>query len=194
MGPSARLRELILAGFDVRAHTPAAIVKILNRQTFFVETESESEARTKVIQRETTAEAARYAPVRGVEACASTEAWRSVPGYEGAYEVSDKGRVRSLDRTAVDRRGGKRTFRGRMLTLGYDGLGYPSISVCRSGTSRKRLVHKLVTEAFLGPCPKGKEVCHNDGDHSNSRLNNLRYDTKRSNVLDCMRHSLECRP
>ena len=45
-------------------------------------------------------------------------------------------------------------------------------------------VHKLVALTFLGPCPEGKEVLHNDGDPKNNRLDNLRYGTRTENILD----------
>jgi hypothetical protein len=54
------------------------------------------------------------------------------------------------------------------------------------GASRK--VHRLVLEAFVGPCPPGMECCHNDGNPLNNRLDNLRWDTRRSNQLDRNRH------
>lgn len=50
------------------------------------------------------------------------------------------------------------------------------------------LVHRLVLEAFIGPCPPGMECCHNDGNYRNNRLDNLRWDTHKSNILDRMRH------
>lgn len=55
-------------------------------------------------------------------------------------------------------------------------------------TTTCRLVHHLVLEAFVGPCPEGMECCHNDGDNSNNRLGNLRWDTKRSNESDKSKH------
>ncbi len=52
-------------------------------------------------------------------------------------------------------------------------------------------VHWVVMLAFVGPCPKGLIVCHNDGDKTNNRLSNLRYDTQRSNALDRTKHQLK---
>jgi hypothetical protein len=50
------------------------------------------------------------------------------------------------------------------------------------------LVHRLILEAFRGPCPKGMEACHNDGDSTNNVINNLRWDTTKNNHLDKQRH------
>ncbi len=49
-------------------------------------------------------------------------------------------------------------------------------------------VHRVVMEAFVGPCPDGMEVCHGDGDPMNARLDNLRYDTRKANHADKKRH------
>jgi HNH endonuclease len=51
-----------------------------------------------------------------------------------------------------------------------------------------RTVHTLVLQAFVGPCPAGMEACHYDGDKANNKLGNLRWDTKRANELDAIRH------
>jgi len=51
-----------------------------------------------------------------------------------------------------------------------------------------KLVHRLVLEAFAGPCPDGMEACHGDGDPTNNRRLNLRWDTRSSNQLDTVRH------
>lgn len=52
----------------------------------------------------------------------------------------------------------------------------------------KEWAHRMVAEAFLGPCPKGLEVCHGDGNPINNRVGNLRYDTHRNNMLDAIQH------
>jgi hypothetical protein len=58
---------------------------------------------------------------------------------------------------------------------------------------KHRLVHRLVLEAFVGPCPDGMECCHDDGNPSNNRLDNLRWDTKRNNQNDRLRHGTHIR-
>lgn len=49
-------------------------------------------------------------------------------------------------------------------------------------------VHRLVLEWFVGPCPEGMEACHNDGDSTNNRLDNLRWDTRKANIIDSVKH------
>lgn len=119
------------------------------------------------------------------------ENWRDVPGYEGAYEVSDLGRVRSLDRfIAFDHPTRPGLWRrGRMRRTPVGNHGYPTVSLtCTRHRQRARLVHRLVLEAFVGPCPPGMEACHNNGDRTDSRLVNLRWDTSTENNRDTVRH------
>ena len=115
------------------------------------------------------------------------ELWKPVVGFEGSYEVSNMGRVRSLDREWVqEARGG--TFylykrKGQMLKPGPSG-GYPSVVLGRNNT---RLVHRLVAEAFIGPYPEGQEVRHKDGTRANPCLYNLEYGTRSQNIEDEVR-------
>lgn len=118
----------------------------------------------------------------------STEKWLPVVGHEGAYEVSDSGRVRSLDRVLA--RG--HNVRGLMLKLVSQAASGPdarqTVSIHQDGKQSTRLVHHLVLEAFVGPRPVGMEACHGDGDASNNTLSNLRWDTHRENEADKLRH------
>jgi HNH endonuclease len=61
------------------------------------------------------------------------------------------------------------------------------------GKSKIFPVHRLVAGAFLGPCPDGMETCHNDGDNWNNVLSNLRYDTHKNNMADCVSHGTHSR-
>lgn len=124
----------------------------------------------------------------------STEEWRPVLGYEGFYEVSDRGRVRSIDRkinVVEHSRRYRRKRRGCMLCFGAS-RGRPIVSLNRSG-KRTFFVHRLVLEAFVGHCPEGLECCHKDGDKTNNRRGNLRWDTKASNIADRERHGTTAR-
>lgn len=106
------------------------------------------------------------------------ERWLPIAGYEGLYDVSDLGRVRSLPRqTRTGLRG------GQVLIPRPDADGYLLVNLSRDGIKTTRKVHQLVAEAFLGPCPPGLEVCHN---RPNSRdcaeAANLRYGTRSENI------------
>jgi hypothetical protein len=120
---------------------------------------------------------------------ATPEQWRPIPTWEGLYEVSDLGRVRSLPRLVPSPRGGYRNHRGGILTGSVaHSTGYRVCTLVDAESGRKHyaLIHRLVLEAFVGPCPPGLECCHNDGDRSNAALANLRWDTRSSNTLDAV--------
>lgn len=114
----------------------------------------------------------------------SSETWKPVVGYEGAYEVSDLGNVRSLAR--MDRRG--RRVKARTLASGIAGNGYLLVSLWRDGRGESRMVHQLVAAAFLGPRPEGMDICHADGNRTNPAAANLRYDTRAANLADARAH------
>jgi hypothetical protein len=117
------------------------------------------------------------------------EQWRPIPGYEGSYEVSDHGRVRSLDRQVPHAKYGTMRVRGGLLQT-INVHGRPGITLHDCGKRRQALVHSLMLEAFVGPRPPGHEACHGDGDKRNNRLGNLRWDTTSANVLDQVRHGV----
>lgn len=116
------------------------------------------------------------------------EHWLPVVGYEGRYEISDQGRVRSLDQK-VPNRHGMRIARGRMLSL-YFGDRYVKVRLKQGDRGRTWNVHQLLAEAFIGPRPDGTEVCHNNGVHHDNRVENIRYDTHSENQIDQVRHGL----
>lgn len=129
------------------------------------------------------------------------ERWLPVEDYVGYYEVSDYGRVRSLDRVVIYKTNIPHTHRGIILTPAViDDYGHLVVSLNKRGVSATRYVHLLVLRAFKGPCPEGLEGCHNDGDASDNRVASLRYDTHSSNMQDAVRHGTygrgydPCRP
>lgn len=109
------------------------------------------------------------------------EEWRDIPGWEGIYQVSNQGRIRSL---GVGNRKGKIL---KPAPYGRD-RRHLGVSLWRNNKGKTMKVHRLVASAFIGPCPDGAEVCHNDGDGFNNRLSNLRYDSQSENVRDRIRH------
>ena len=113
------------------------------------------------------------------------ERWLPVVGYEGLYEVSDQGRVRSMDR--VDSCGRHR--KTRVLKLNKNGSGHYQVRLYRNGRSESySYVHRLVLEAFVGPCPEGMVGCHLDDVKEHNMLENLRWDTPSSNRFDAVRN------
>ena len=118
------------------------------------------------------------------------EEWRPVPGYEGFYEASTEGRVRSVDRRYLDSSGRLQRHRGCLLTPLSAGPTRKYLKLrLHVGHERKTVsLHRIVAATFLGPCPAGMEVCHYDGDPRNNRVENLRYDTHWANIQDSIRH------
>ena len=112
------------------------------------------------------------------------EQWRPVVGYEGRYEVSDLGRVRSLDRI----RSNGRKWRGRVLRPVPMERGYLSVNLWLDNTPRMHLTHRLVLAAFEGPAPEGSEGRHLDGNPSNNALFNLAWGTHSENQYDQVSH------
>ena len=116
------------------------------------------------------------------------ERWKPVNGYEGIYEVSSHGRVRSVDRIVTRSDGQVRSLKGKLLRTPLNQRGYQVVTLCIHGKCRVRTVHSLVAETFIGTRPEGMEVCHNDGNPTNNHVANLRYGTRSDNILDNVRH------
>jgi hypothetical protein len=104
------------------------------------------------------------------------EQWLDVVGFEDIYEVSDHGRVRS-----------KITQKFKKITFAKDD-GRPYLNIWKFGQQKIVRPHRLVLEAFVGKCPDGMECCHNDGNHQNNHISNLRWDTPKNNSVDKIRH------
>lgn len=116
------------------------------------------------------------------------ERWLPVVGYEGQYDVSDHGRIRSVDRTVtqLDRWGNQTTRRlkGRVLRTGRTKKrnGSPGYLFVKMPGNVTLLVHRAVLEAFRGPCPpRMKDGAHKDDDPTNNRLDNLEWDSRLGN-------------
>lgn len=114
----------------------------------------------------------------------SEEEWRAVVGYEGLYEVSSFGRVRSVDRHVRATFGSTQLRIGVILDPNISGP-YPTHKLSRDGMKRTHRVHRIVLESFVGPCPEGMECRHfPDHSHLNNRLDNLSWGTKKQNAAD----------
>lgn len=119
--------------------------------------------------------------------------WRPVMGFEGFYEVSDDGRVRSCDRRIQVhfRATGEtktRHFKGKELSQHFDRKGYKRITLSWKGEQGNRTVHSLVCESFIGQCPPDLEIRHLNGNPSDNQLTNLLYGTRSENGLDRLVH------
>lgn len=102
----------------------------------------------------------------------SEESWKTISGFDD-YEISNLGRVKS-----------NRGKTQKILKPRVFGKGYHGVTLCKNGIQKKRYIHQLVLEEFVSSRPTSREVCHGDGDRTNNRLNNLRWDTKPGNHSD----------
>lgn len=106
------------------------------------------------------------------------EIWKPVVGYEGLYEVSSYGRVRSLDR--YDSK--NRFWKGRILKLSDDGRGYLDVQLCSNGKVKHHLVHRMVAQAFIPNPDNLPQVNHRDEDKTNNRVENLEMCDAKYNI------------
>lgn len=112
------------------------------------------------------------------------EVWKPVVGWEDSYEVSNMGNVRSIDRPLTYKDGRKGFIKGKPKKISAGAHGYPVTRLTRNGRTKGALVHRLVLEAFVGPCPPNMEACHANAIRTDNRLENLRWDTYSENQYD----------
>lgn len=126
------------------------------------------------------------------------EVWRDVPGFPG-YQVSNAGRVRSIDRFVRTANGQNRAYRGKIMRAAKaTPSGHLKLLLRRAGGGRAQFVHALVLLAFAGPRPDEQQVRHLNGIACDNRLCNLAYGTPRENAADKISHgthlSRACHP
>lgn len=115
--------------------------------------------------------------------------WKDVVGYEGLYQVSDTGLVRSLDKEVAPRKGASSyTKHGRVMVASPNPKGYLVITLKKAKSKRQFKVHTLVCIAFLGPRPNMQVVRHLDDNPTNNNLDNLSYGTQSDNMSDRKRN------
>ena len=107
--------------------------------------------------------------------------WKAVVGYEGHYEVSSTGQVRSLDMYLTCRNGAKRLQKGRIKPLYKNNRGYVTVCLTKNRITNRKLVHRLVAEAFINNVEGKPQVNHIDGDVTNNKASNLEWVTDNEN-------------
>ena len=106
------------------------------------------------------------------------EEWKSIPGYEGLYEVSSYGRVRSVER--CDRFNHK--IVSKILKPNYVNSGYFRVGMYKNKTFKYYLIHRLVAQAFIPNPDNLPQVNHKDEDKSNNRVDNLEWCSRSYNM------------
>jgi hypothetical protein len=115
------------------------------------------------------------------------EEWRPVLGYEGLYSVSNLGRVRIEAKVHKSKTGWERFAPSKIMAQARCVRGYARVQLTKDGTRVGKLVSRLVAEAFIGPAPKGYEVCHGINGNTDNSLSNIYYGTKQRNERDKVR-------
>lgn len=108
------------------------------------------------------------------------EEWRPIKGYEDRYDISSLGRVRS-----------KINSPSRIKAFNKHTCGYLDVSLYKNGRGVHHYIHRLVLENFVGPCPKGYDGSHKDGNKRNNCLENLCWETKSDNCLRRTEHGTQ---
>jgi hypothetical protein len=117
--------------------------------------------------------------------------WRAIKGYEGLYEVSECGKVRSVGRVVLRKNGRPYRITDRIIR-GTIADGYYIVSLCKDAVVTRWRVHRLVANAFVGNSD-GLFVLHSDGNPTNNHASNLRVGTAADNSVDMVRHGRSTR-
>lgn len=115
------------------------------------------------------------------------EHWRPIPEWEGLYEVSSRGRVRSLERHVRQRHGNVQVYPATDRKLSWNGR-YFHVSLTDRQRRKVQLVHQAVAGAFIGPRKPGMHTNHIDGDPTNNQVDNLEYVTPQANRQHAVDH------
>ena len=110
-----------------------------------------------------------------------SEVWRDINGYEGLYQVSSEGRVKSLARVVIRNNGKKLPIKERVLKPMTDRYGYLLVVLCAGGKPKTLNVHRLVCEAFHENPENKPEVNHINEDKADNRACNLEWSTAKEN-------------
>ena len=111
--------------------------------------------------------------------------WKEIDNYEGYYQISNDGLVKSLKRTIFNKKLNRwKTVNEKILAQHLSGNGYAFVCLCKNGFSKNARIHKLVIETFYGLPNEGLVVHHKDGDKLNNNLINLEYVSKQKNTQE----------
>lgn len=118
------------------------------------------------------------------------EIYKNIVGYEGLYQVSNIGNVKSLPRIVKENFGGERTTKERILKRRIDNKGYDRVALYLNNKPLNYRVHRLVAMAFIFNKNKHPQINHKDGNKLNNSVNNLEWCTNTTNMDHAKRNGL----
>ncbi|KKN42124.1 hypothetical protein LCGC14_0716280 [marine sediment metagenome] len=110
------------------------------------------------------------------------EIWKDIKGYEGLYQVSDLGEIKSLDRVIYSKFRSIQTFKGRILRKLIHNNGYVSIMLSKKGITKRFIIHRIVAKSFILNLQNKKEVNHKNLIKGDNRAENLEWVTPKENM------------
>lgn len=117
-----------------------------------------------------------------------TEIWKDIQGYEGKYQISNLGKVKSLARLVKNRGNGFKPIGEVILRSRIDEDGYYRVALCRDCKYKVVGIHRLVAQYFIKNPYNKPLVCHKNGDCRDNRIENLYWGTVKDNSCDALRH------
>lgn len=117
------------------------------------------------------------------------EVWKDIKGYEGYYQISNKGKVKSLERRR-EGKGEKGILKERLLKTTVNSDGYPLVKLYQKGKGKSIKVHRLVVEAFIREDDSKEYISHIDGNKENNNVTNLERCTPSENIVHAYNNEL----
>ncbi len=118
------------------------------------------------------------------------EIWKEIPGYEGFYEASTIGRIRSLNRVVRQHNGNTQTKKGVILKSSIDRIGYENVALSRENKLKSFKVHRLVAMSFIDKVEGQNEINHIDCNKLNNNVANLEWCNRLQNIKHAIKNNL----
>ncbi len=119
------------------------------------------------------------------------EEWKDIKGYEGLYQISNLGRVKSLARYVNRKYNSQRLVKERILSIGDNGNGYCNVCLTKKCSKKTEKVHQLVAQAFIDNPNNYPEINHSDGNKANNKIENLIWCTRSQNIKHAFKTGLK---
>jgi len=111
------------------------------------------------------------------------EFWKDIKGYEGFYQLSNFGNIKSVNRCIIRSNGRKQTFKGIKLSPSMSKIGYYVIALQKKGYIKRHYIHRLLAQTFIQNIDNKPYINHINGIKSDNRLENLEWCTHFENML-----------